>query len=142
MIAIEETCCQVLDPVVEEFGSVELAHGFCSRELAMAIRGGIAPLLDQHAGHERGPRGSLICKRLGFAVDFRVAGCSSLEVAQWVVSNTPFDRLYFFGSDRPIHVSVGPDNSRAIVLIREYGAERRRIPQRIKEHKFLSLNDG
>ena len=31
------------------------------------------------------------------------------EVANWVAENTPFDRLYFYGEDRPIHVSYGPE---------------------------------
>ena len=35
------------------------------------------------------------------------------EVADWIIANLPFDRLYFYGADRPIHVSYGPQNSRA-----------------------------
>ena len=31
------------------------------------------------------------------------------EVANWVAENTPFDRLYFYGEERPIHVSYGPE---------------------------------
>lgn len=27
------------------------------------------------------------------------------EVARWIMENLPFDRLYFYGSGRPIHVS-------------------------------------
>ncbi len=38
-----------------------------------------------------------------------------LEVAQWVVANTPFDRLYFYGDDKPIHVSYGSNHDRQIV---------------------------
>jgi hypothetical protein len=40
-----------------------------------------------------------------------------LEVAQWIAHNTPFDRLYVYGDDKPIHVSVGPENKREIVLM-------------------------
>ena len=51
----------------------------------------------------------------GAAVDFIVEDEDMLEVARWVVANTPFDRLYFYGSDLPIHVSYGPEHSRQVV---------------------------
>jgi len=38
-----------------------------------------------------------------------------LEVARWVAMHTPFDRLYFYGRDLPIHVSFGPQHSRQVV---------------------------
>jgi hypothetical protein len=41
------------------------------------------------------------------------------EVATWVSKNTPFDRLYYYGSDRPIHVSFGPDEARDFVEMRK-----------------------
>lgn len=31
------------------------------------------------------------------------------EVADWISENTPFDRLYFYGEDRLVHVSYGPE---------------------------------
>lgn len=45
----------------------------------------------------------------------------------WVARNTPFDRIYFYGSDRPLHVSVGPQESRAIVSMLA-GPAGRRVP--------------
>jgi hypothetical protein len=48
---------------------------------------------DQHAAHELNTRGKPICDRLGAAADFLVPYESMLEVAQWVVENTPLDRL-------------------------------------------------
>ena len=62
-----------------------------------------------------------------------------LEVAQWVVANTPFDRVYFYGDDRPIHVSVGPENTRQVVLMKP-GKGGRRIPSVIDAEKFLTLD--
>jgi hypothetical protein len=38
-----------------------------------------------------------------------------LEVAEWIAANTPFDRLYFYGKDRPIHVSYGPEQKREFI---------------------------
>ena len=37
--------------------------------------------------------------------------------ASWIVANTPFDRLYFYGDDLPIHVSHGPNQDRQIVMM-------------------------
>jgi hypothetical protein len=50
------------------------------------------------------------------------------EVALFVVDHTDFDRLYFYGPDRPVHVSVGPERKREIVLLRP-GPSGRRIPR-------------
>jgi hypothetical protein len=52
---------------------------------------------------------------LGAAVDFIVDDENMLKVAQWIVANTPFDRLYFYGEDKPIHVSYGPNQDRQVV---------------------------
>ena len=62
-------------------------------------------------------------------VDSRVA-------AAWIVEHTAFDRLYFYGADRPIHVSVGPDQSRQIVHMR-CGPSGRLIP-RVVPVSFLA----
>jgi len=113
--ALHDLAVQVLDPVIDYFGMIRLTYGFCSPELAKQIPGRIDPKRDQHAAHERNRLGSPVCPRLGAAVDFIVEDESMLEVAQWVVANIPFDRLYFYGDDKPIHVSYGPDQSRQVV---------------------------
>jgi len=56
---------------------------------------------------------TLICSRLGVAIGFIVDDESMREVADSVAENTPFDRLYFYGEDRLIHVSYGPEQLRA-----------------------------
>jgi hypothetical protein len=33
---------------------------------------------------------------------------------RFIIYHTPFDRLYFYGDDLPVHVSVGPANNRKI----------------------------
>ena len=88
---------------------IEFTFGFCSRELAGRITGRIAPTLDQHGACELNARGKPICPRLGVAADFLVPDESMLEVAQWIVANTPFDRLYYYGDRQPVHISVGPE---------------------------------
>jgi DNA phosphorothioation-associated putative methyltransferase len=113
--ALSDLALFVLDPVIEYFGMVKLTYGFCSPALAKNIRGRIAPDLDQHAGHEFKKNGRHVCSRLGAACDFLVEDEDMREVAHWVAENTPFDRLYFYGRDRPIHVSYGPQHSREFV---------------------------
>jgi len=107
--ALQRLCDLVVDPVIDEFGSGDLTYGFSGRQLSNRVKrtvGRVAPALDQHAAHELNSRGRPICPRGGAAVDFRVQGESSLEVARWVVNHTPFDRLYFYDEQLPIHVSA------------------------------------
>ncbi|HYN78653.1 MAG TPA: DNA phosphorothioation-associated putative methyltransferase, partial [Lamprocystis sp. (in: g-proteobacteria)] len=113
--ALQDLAEQVLDPVIDWFGMIRLTYGFCSPELAREIPARIDPRLDQHAAYEHNRLGKPICPRLGAAVDFLVADEDMREVARWVAQHTPFDRLYFYGPDLPIHVSYGPDHSRQIV---------------------------
>ena len=140
-VAIQNFCREVLDPVWEEFGPLTLTYGFSSPELSRIIRKGISPKLDQHAGHELNRSGNPICPRLGFAADFYVPKHSSLAISKWIVRNTNFDRLYFYGASRPLHVSVGPEQLKQVVILETYGAHQRRVPRRIKQSEFLDLDD-
>lgn len=126
--ALYELAANVLDPVIDYFGMIELSYGFCSAELAKAIPGRIAAALDQHAGHEVNRLGRPICERLGAACDFIVADEDMEEVAFWVAVNTPFDRLYFYGKDRPIHVSYSDTPARQFVRM-TLNASGRHIPR-------------
>ena len=133
--ALADLAERVLDPVIDYFGMIRLTYGFCSPELAKAIPGRIDPRLDQHAAHEHNRLGKPICERLGAAVDFLVEDESMLEVARWIVGNTPFDRLYFYGDDLPIHVSYGPNQDRQVVLM-VAGKGGRSIPRVVKAEAF------
>lgn len=132
--ALLELAEQVIDPVIDWFGMIRLTYAFSSPQLTKRIPGRIDSKRDQHAAYERNRRGNLICERRGAAVDFLVEDEDMWEVAQWVAENTSFDRLYFYGSDRPIHVSYGPEHSRQVVWMRE-GPSGRRVP------KVLSMGD-
>jgi DNA phosphorothioation-associated putative methyltransferase len=140
--ALSKLALEVLDPVVDYFGSIKLTYGFSSSELAKKIDANIAPKLDQHSGHECNKLGHPICERLGVACDFIVEDESMLEVARWLASNTNFDRLYFYGDDRPIHVSAGPENSKQITLMLQSKASNRRIPRSMSIAQFLELDLG
>lgn len=130
--ALYDLSANVLDPVIEYFGMIKLTYGFCSPVLSPHIKARIAPQVDQHAAHERNRHGSLICNRLGCAVDFIVEDEDMREVANWIVANTPFDRLYFYGSEKPIHVSFGPDQSKSVIRM-TLAAGGKRIPRRVSQ---------
>ena len=134
--ALLELAEQVLDPVIDWFGMIELTYGFCSPALARQVPGRIDPKRDQHAAHERNRLGNLVCPRLGAAVDFLIADEDMREVAQWVAANTPFDRLYFYGADLPIHVSYGPEDTRQIVTMLP-GPSGRLVPRSLSVKAFL-----
>ena len=103
----------LLDPLQDALGPIQLTYAFAGPALTRHIHGRIAPSLDQHAGSERRRSGQPICPRLGQAVDLQVAGRTADEVAEYIIANLPFDRLYFYGPDRPLHVSYGPQHSRS-----------------------------
>lgn len=110
--ALHDLAAQILDPVIEYFGAIRLTYGFSSAELTRNIKHRIAPKLDQHAACERGHSGVFLCGRGGAACDFLVEDEDMREVAEWIIANLPFDRLYFYGPNRPIHVSVAPEPAR------------------------------
>ena len=60
------------------------------------------------------------------------------EVAQWVAANTPFDRLYYYGDDQPLHVSHGPEHNRQVVLMLA-GKSGRLVPKCLTINQFLKL---
>lgn len=108
---------QILDPIIDYFGSIRLTYGFCSPELGNHIHLSVAPKLDQHASFEVGRNGKLICNRGGAACDFLVEDENMYEVASWIIANLPFDRLYFYGPQQPIHVSYSRSPNRAAFQI-------------------------
>lgn len=139
--AFKRICDEILEPVRARFGAPVITYGFASKTLtgkikSEAIKQGvhsrISPADDQHAGHERKRNGDPVCKHLGQAVDFYVPGVSSAELALWVAENLSFDSLYFYGADKPMHVSVGPGKRRSMQALLP-GKNGRRMPRSIKE---------
>ncbi|WP_062270706.1 hypothetical protein [Endozoicomonas arenosclerae] len=138
--AIAELAQHILDPVVDHFGKVELTYGFCGHKLGLTILKndlpGIAPKLDQHAGYELNSKGKRICERGGMACDFMVRDTPSSQVALWIVENCPFDRLYFYGDDRPIHVSHSRTLQKEICWMKQTRFGRRQ-PRRYTVDGFI-----
>jgi hypothetical protein len=131
---------KILDPIVDYFGEIELTFGFCSPALAKVISGRIEPKLDQHAGHELNRRKNLICDRLGASADFIIEDEDMLEVAQWIVENLPFDRLYFYGPDRPLHISYSPEPISQVTVMKQSKTNPNRlVPSTMSPEKFLKF---
>ncbi|GGA93401.1 hypothetical protein [Agarivorans gilvus] len=125
----------VLTPIAQKLGSVVITYDFTSHPLLRYILNNkpsdMAPKLDQHAAMELNSQGKRICKRDGAACDFYVLGYETKmnEVARFIVNQLNFDRLYFYGKDRPIHLSIGPENTH-YALIRSRRSDGVRINQK------------
>lgn len=137
--ALHALATNVLDPVIDYFGMIRLTYGFASAALTKEIPARIAPHLDQHAGHERNRAGKPICPRLGAAVDFVVEDEDMLDVAKWITAAIPFDRLYVYGPDRPLHISYGPERAHQVVVIRATGRDGRLVPKALTAEKFAAF---
>jgi hypothetical protein len=125
--AIKALCQFIIDPIVDYFGkeSFQLTYGFCSPKLKSFLdkkdpitgkkNGRVAPNIDQHMAWEINSKGKYYCERLGAACDFQIINTSSSTVVKWIIDrDLPFDSLYYYGDDRPIHISYGSDRKKAI----------------------------
>lgn len=132
--ALHALATDLLAPIIDYFGMVRLSYGFASPALTRHIAARIAPALDQHAACELNRRGLPVCTRLGAAVDFIVDDEDMLEVAKWIAGELPFDRMYIYGSDRPVHLSYGPEHSRQVVVMMQ--GEKRAYPRAMSLEAF------
>jgi hypothetical protein len=136
--ALEALCQYIFDPVIDGFGRsrFQLTYGFCSAGLKRWLakkdpvtgkKHGIAtPSLDQHMAHEVNRNGRYYCDRLGAACDFRILDMPSNALVDWIVAQgLPFDSLYFYGADSPIHISYGPQHKHNIWAFTEQGTPTR-----------------
>ena len=94
-------CENILQPIRDHFGRVQITSGFRSPELCVAIGSSIN---SQHAKAE--------------AADFEVLGVDNAEVADWIKKNLETDQLIleFYTPGEPnsgwIHCSWVPENRR------------------------------
>ncbi|WP_353931723.1 hypothetical protein WJM97_03815 [Okeanomitos corallinicola TIOX110] len=125
--ALQELNKFIIDPIIDNYGrdNFQLTYGFCSADLKKFLErkdpitgeknGRVAPKLDQHMSYEINKNGKYYCERLGAACDFMIADVSSNHLIDWILqSKLPFDSLYFYGSQRPIHISYGFQHKRDI----------------------------
>lgn len=117
----------IIDPIIDHYGldNFQLTYGFCSADLKKFLErkdpitgkknGRVAPKLDQHMSYEINKNGKYYCERLGAACDFIIADVSSKQLIDWILqSKLPFDSLYFYGNQRPIHISYGFQHKRDV----------------------------
>lgn len=133
--ALEALCQHILDPVIDHFSRerFQLTYGFCSTDLKRFLsqkdpqtgikNGRVDPSRDQHMAHEKNRNGGYYCNRLGAACDFRIVGLESdplrvtqsVRLVEWILEQQlPFDSLYYYGGNRPIHISYAPQQRHQI----------------------------
>ena len=108
--ALERLVADILLPIERKFARPVITYGFTSAELKKLVNhhspAGTAPSIDQHSAHEKNQVGNLICERGGAACDFYVDGVSNNDITRYVTAHLNFDRIYFYGNNKPLHVSV------------------------------------
>ena len=115
LINLQTLIYEVINPIVNHFGSIKITSGYRSPELCIRIGSSIK---SQHT--------------LGQAVDFEVLGVSNKEVADWVVNHLEFDQciLEFWTPDQInsgwVHVSYNKSGNRKMYL-RAYKANGRTV---------------
>ena len=77
---------------------------------------GVSLMLADRAACEVDGRGQLICARGGAAVDLGIEGVEAAAVVA-AIAQLGFDRVYFYGDDRPVHVSAGPERNGVIIEV-------------------------
>lgn len=123
----------ILLPVTNQFGMLTITYGFTGPELSRYIKrispAGTAPSIDQHACTELNSKGTTISNRPGAACDFSVKGHESSmnEIVLFICENLVFDKLYYYGKSRPIHISVA-DNPLCHLQVMQQSIKGRRFP--------------
>lgn len=125
--ALQDLNQWIIDPIIYYFtlDKFRLTYGFCSPDLKKFLNqkdaktglknGRIDPSRDQHLAHELNRNHQYYCQRLGASCDFYIQETPSDQVVDWILQQQlPFDSLYYYGSDRPIHISYGKEHKRDI----------------------------
>ena len=146
--ALEALCHHILDPVIAHFGRerFQLTYGFCSKDLKRFLaqkdpetgikNGRVDPSRDQHMAHEKNRNGKYYCNRLGAACDFRIVGLESDRLVEWILEQRlPFDSLYYYGRDRPIHISYAPQQRQNIWTFTDGGVPTRKGIEKWINHR-------
>lgn len=137
--SLEVLCQHILDPAIDYFGKdrFQLTYGFCSKDLKRFLsqrdpetgmkHGRVDPSRDQHMAREKNRNGRYYCDHLGAACDFRIVRMDSDRLVKWILEQQlPFDSLYYYGSDRPIHISYGSQHRQNIWAFTDKGVPTRK----------------
>ncbi|TRX56699.1 hypothetical protein [Thalassomonas sp. M1454] len=114
---------KIIKPLESEFGKVNITYGYTSAELTRFIQknspAGTSPSIDQHACHDLNLKNNRITKRDGAACDFFIEQYKDKmdKIALYICNHLPFDKLYYYGNNRPIHVSFNVEPSKHLQVI-------------------------
>lgn len=131
--ALDKLVSDLLVPLQVQFGECTITYGFTSAKLHTFIQKhspkGTAPKLDQHASYELNRLGNRICTRGGAACDITFINhqVSALALTNFIIRHLEFDKIYFYGKDRPLHVSVHEQPLKHLQVVKT-GANGHRIP--------------
>lgn len=106
--ALKNISQKILEPILSNCDRLILTYGFSSKNLLKYLRqekAFIAPKCDQHASCEINTRGNYYCKHKGAAVDILTELRSSKLVELVINKQLPFDSIYYYGEDKPLHIS-------------------------------------
>ncbi|MEG3439610.1 hypothetical protein V0288_20955 [Pannus brasiliensis CCIBt3594] len=144
--ALRDLARYLLDPIVEYFGKERftLTYGFCSVDLKRFLarkdpetglkNGRVDPSRDQHLANEIDAKGRYYCSRLGASCDFHIKDLSSDALVDWILDrDLPFDSLYYYGRERSIHLSHGPQQKRDIWTFTPAGTPTRKGIEKWRE---------
>jgi len=133
----------VLLPVQKKFKNLRITYGFTSSALKRYIGrhspAGTAPEIDQHASCELNTAGNKICSRSGAACDIIVSNASMAEVVRYIVNNLNYDRIYYYGANRPVHVSCSSELTKHLQIMKENQNGRRYPAQKAFSEDAITL---
>ena len=89
------------------------------------------------ASFELNTKGESVCKRGGAACDIFSKKTTAKELALWIMHHCDFDKIYFYGDRRPLHVSISEDMSGTIYLMKKIDGNKK-IPIQCNKDNFLS----
>jgi hypothetical protein len=122
-LALEQLVNEILLPIAKEFGKLQTTYGFTSPALQRYIKlhspSGTAPDIDQHSASELNLNAKPICNRGGAACDIIVETQSMANIVRFIVKNLRYDRIYYYGSHRPMHVSCNEIPNAHLQIMKE-----------------------
>ncbi len=129
--ALTQLTNELIMPIEQVFGIVTITYGFTSSELCRYIQKhspkGTATKLDQHASFELNTQQNRINLRDGAACDFIVNTYKHKMglVVQYICDNLNYDKIYYYGEDRPIHASVSTQPAKHLQIMKKSDKGRR-----------------
>ncbi|MDO6566506.1 hypothetical protein Q4561_05510 [Alteromonas sp. 1_MG-2023] len=132
--ALESMVHQILMPLKRQLGTPSITYGFTSFALKSYVQkfssSGTAPSLDQHSAYEKNSAGKQICSRGGAACDFYIKGVPTSDIVRLIVNQFNFDRIYYYGDDRPLHVSIHLTDPQQHLQLMNVSENGRRYPSK------------